>query len=335
MSTDALLAHPDMVGAALLFCIAAASGVSLYASLAALGLASRLNLMPPLPPGLTGLENGLVITTACALLVIEALADREAPFAGMWHTLHALVKPVAAALLSASALAGLDAGRIAAACVLASATALLFHAMRYGARVALRMPNAPRGSALVTFAEALLALGLLLPARFREAAVPVAAALLLVALIGGPLGFRAFRLGVGAQRARLRGFLGQTGWSSLDRLPRSLRGAVPPTPLGGTPPRAARIGVLDAPGIGRFSLGWLVSDSAGHQVLASTWRGTRAVRIEGTPAVELEGGTWADELGIGAPAEKLRILLLKDGPAPALALRALAPEPVSGARVDL
>ena len=335
MSAAELLLQPDVVAAALLFCVAAAAGTNLYVTLGMLGLASRLGFIPALPPGLTGLENGLVIGTAGALLIVEALADREAPFAGMWHTLHALVKPVAAALLCASALAGLDGGRVAAACVFAGAIALLFHAMRYGARVARRMPDAPRGSALLTLGEALLAIALLLPMRYREAAVPVAGALLLVVLVGGLLGFRAFRLGVAAQRARMRGFLGQTGWSGLDRLPAGLRAAVPPTPLGGTPPRAARIGVLEARGIGRFSQGWLVSDSAGHQILASTWRGARSARLGGAPAVELRPGAWADELRIGVAAEKLRILLLKDGPAPVLVVRSLAEEPAVGGRVDL
>ena len=334
MSLTELLAQPQLVAAGLLFVVAAAAGINLYVTLGGLGLASRLGLIPVLPPGLTGLENGLVIATAGALLAVEALADREPPFAGMWHSLHALVKPVAAGLLSASALAGQPALSVLGACLLAAATALLFHAMRYGARVAVRMPDAPRGGALVTLAEAAVAGALLVPLHFQETAVPVAAALLLLAAAGGTLGFRAFRLGVSAQRSRLRAFLGDNGWSGLADMPRSLRAAVPPTPLGGTPPRTARVGILHAPGLGRFCPGWLVADSAGHRLLARTWRGVRQAEVVQPAAVTVVPGSWADVLEIDAAAEKLRILLLKDGPAPVLVARSFAPEPLSGTRVD-
>ena len=46
------------------------------------------------------------------------------------------------------------------------------------------------------------------------------------------------------------------------------------------------------------------------------------------------GVTWADGLGMGPEAGKLRLLLLKDGPAPALVVRALTAEPTAGSRVD-
>lgn len=334
MSLAELIAQPSLVAGAILLIGAAASGVNLYATLGGLGLASRLNLIPALPPGLTGLENGLVISTAGMLLLVEALADREPAFAGMWHTLHALVKPVAAALLCLSALAGIGPLEALSACALAAGASLLVHAMRYGLRVARRLPDAPRGSFLWTLAEAVVALALLLPLRFTLAAVPTAAALLLLMLAAGPLGFRAFRLGVSAQRARLRSFLGEGGWMEVDRLPGAFQAAIPATPLGGTPPRAARAAVLQAPGMGRFQKAWLVSDGDGLRLLAASWRGRREVAIAAPAPAVLETGTWADLLEVGNEAEKLRILLLKDGPDPALVLRAIAAEPLTGSRVQ-
>ncbi|HEX6642824.1 MAG TPA: DUF4126 domain-containing protein, partial [Thermoanaerobaculia bacterium] len=145
MSFIELISRPDVVAGALLVVISAAGGINLYATLATLGIGSRLGLIPALPPGLSGLENGLVLGTAGVLLLVEAAADREHAFAGMWHTLHSLVKPLAAGLLAASALAGRSAGTMVAACFVAAFTALLFHAMRYGARIARRLPDAPRG----------------------------------------------------------------------------------------------------------------------------------------------------------------------------------------------
>lgn len=328
-----LALDPQVAAASILLVGAAASGISLYATLGVLGLASRMNLIPALPPGLTGLENGLVITTAGVLLLIEAAADREPAFAGMWHTLHALVKPVAAALLCLAALAGAPASLIFAACTMAAAVALAFHAIRYGGRVAYRMPDAPRGSALWTLAEAALAVAILLPMRFPRAAPVLAVALLVLLLAAGPIAFRAFRLGIAAQRARLRAFLGEGGWSEFAELPRSLRRAVPPTPFAGTPPRAARAAILSAPSIGRFQAAWLVADAHGHRLLARTWLGTRHVEIRPLLTLDLRPGAWADLLEIGTAAGKFRVFLLKDGPAPALVMRSLASEPVTESRV--
>ena len=335
MSLLELTSDPGFLAAAILLIGAAASGVNLYATLGALGIASRMNLIPALPPGLTGLENGLVIATAGVLLLVEALADREPAFAGMWHSLHALVKPLAAAMLSVSAIAGSSPPQLAAVAALAAGTALVVHAMRYGARIAYRMPDAPRGSFLTSLGEAALAVALLVPLRYPSAALPTAAGLLLLMLVGGPLGFRAFRLGVSAQRARLRAFLGQSGWSDLGRVPRSLRRAVPATPLGGTPARATRVGVLEAPGIGRFQRAWLVFDTGGQRLLARTWRGRREVRVAPPEAAHLRPGAWADLLEVTGGPRKLRILLFKDGPAPVLVTRSLSPEPAAASRVDL
>lgn len=329
-----LATRPDVVAASLLVVISAAGGINLYATLAGLGLGSRLGLIPLLPPGLSGLENGLVIGTAGILLLVEAAADREHAFAGMWHTLHALVKPLAAALLAASALAGRPAATVAAACAVAGFTALLFHAMRYGARVARRLPDSPRGGILPTLAESLLALALLVTVRFTTAAPPTALGLLLIGAIAGPLGYRAFRLGIAAQRARLRLFLGEAGWTELERVPGSLRRVIPSAPLGGTPPRAARVGVLRAPGLGRFTRAWLVVGQDGSRLFGRTLRGSRAVEVPTGAEVALVPGSWADRLDLTGAAGKLQILLLKDGPAPPLVARALAAEPLSDRRVE-
>lgn len=334
MNVLELMTRPDVVAASLLLVISAAGGISLYATLAALGIGSRLGLIPPLPPGLSGLENGLVIGTAATLLVVEAAADREHAFAGMWHSLHALVKPLAAALLAASTLAGRPAGQVALACAAAGFTALLFHAMRYGARVARRLPDSPRGGPLVTLAEALIAVALLATVRFTAAAAPTALVLLIVAALGGPLGYRAFRLGIAAQRARLRLFLGEARWAGLEEVPTGLRRLVPATPLGGTPPRAARVGILRAPGLGRFTRAWLVAGPDGNRLLGRSILGPREVEVPTGGEVAVRTGTWADEVEVGTPAGKLQILLLKDGPAPALVARVLAEEPPPALRVD-
>ncbi|HEX6642561.1 MAG TPA: hypothetical protein VF215_15690, partial [Thermoanaerobaculia bacterium] len=132
----------------------------------------------------------------------------------------------------------------------------------------------------------------------------------------------------------LRAFLGESGWKELDALPRPLRSAVPATPLAGTPPRVTRVGVLRAPGFNRFSRAWLVADSGGHRLLRQSIRGRRHYEIPADASFSIRQGTWADTVDVEAAAEKLQILLLKDGPAPPLVARSLAPEPLSGRRVE-
>ena len=187
---------------------------------------------------------------------------------------------------------------------------------------------------MLTLIEAAIAVGLLVPVRYPEASVPAAAALLVAAAIGGPMAFRAFRLGISAQRARLRSFLGDSGWDQLEGLPRALRRAIPATPLGGTPPRATRVGVLRAPGFNRFSRAWLVFDTGGERLLRRSLRGRRHYEIPRGASAAIRPGTWGDTIEIEAAAEKLQILILKDGPAASVVARSIAPERVSEARVD-
>jgi hypothetical protein len=59
-----------------LLAIAFACGLNLYATVALLGLASRLGWMSGLPPGLRGLENGFVIGSAALLYLFEFVIDK-------------------------------------------------------------------------------------------------------------------------------------------------------------------------------------------------------------------------------------------------------------------
>ena len=53
-----------------------ACGLNLYATIALLGIASRAGWITNLPPGMTGLEHGLVIGSAAALYIVEFAVDR-------------------------------------------------------------------------------------------------------------------------------------------------------------------------------------------------------------------------------------------------------------------
>jgi len=318
---------PQVAVVAQILAIAVAAGLSLYATVATLGLTSLLGLTPPLPPGASGLENSIVILTALLLLVLDALADRERLFVATWNAVHALIKAVAAALLCFSALSGpplSTQGTIAAAAAL---VALLTHAFRYGLRVAARLPAPPTGGILPTLLETGLAAGLVVFAlRLPEWAIFLALGLLLALLLLGWTPWRAFALGVAAQTGRVRAFLGETGWREARRLPRAVGRVLPGAAHGAAAPRAAPAAALDVPGVRRFRRGWLVVAEGVRLFVHRGWRGTRATPLPHD--LELVGrAAWGDVVRLGSDPE-VRLLLLRHGPGAERldrTLRAVAP----------
>ena len=76
-----------------------ACGLNLYATVALLGIAARVGLTS-LPPGMTGLSNGVVIGSAAALYIIEFVIDRTPVADHVWEAVHTIIRPAAAALLA-------------------------------------------------------------------------------------------------------------------------------------------------------------------------------------------------------------------------------------------
>jgi hypothetical protein len=74
-----------------------ACGLNLYATIAVLGISARLDLLAELPPGMRGLENGVVIGIAAAFYLVEFVADRIPGVDHAWEAVHTLIRPAAAA----------------------------------------------------------------------------------------------------------------------------------------------------------------------------------------------------------------------------------------------
>ena len=77
------------------------SGINLYATVAALGLAGRYELIH-LPPGLEVLMNPLVIGFACFMYVIEFFADKVPYVDSGWDAVHTFIRIPGGALLAAA-----------------------------------------------------------------------------------------------------------------------------------------------------------------------------------------------------------------------------------------
>src|SRR5882724_9978528 len=82
-----------------------ASGLNLYATVAAAGLLERFGLVH-LPPQLHVLSNPLVLGIAATLFLIEFVADKVPYVDSVWDAVHTFIRPPAAAFLSYTAFSG-------------------------------------------------------------------------------------------------------------------------------------------------------------------------------------------------------------------------------------
>jgi hypothetical protein len=134
-----------------------ASGLNLYATVAALGLLQRYNLID-LPPALQVLSHPIVLALAIALYVIEFVADKIPYVDNIWDVIHTFVRPPAAAILAYAAIGQVpEAWRVAAA-LLAGTVALTSHGTKASARLAVNASPEPFSNSVISLGEDGLAL---------------------------------------------------------------------------------------------------------------------------------------------------------------------------------
>lgn len=291
------------------------AGLNLYATVAILGLASRLGWIATLPPGLRGLENGFVIGSALTLYLVEFVVDKVPNLDSLWDAIHTAIRPSAAALLTLAATAGLAPELRLAAATLAGLVALAAHGGKAGLRLAINAAPVPARRKLISIAEDVLAMGVAVVAlRYPTAALFLAGAALALVLVAGPLFWRAFVFGIRALHARLRALFTPGHWRGIDHVPGDLRRLVEAPPLGAGAPRAARVAVRGLGHAGAYRNGWLVV-SAGRPVFVyrSILR-PRRLEIPGASEARARTGLWADTLEIDDAGTPLTLYLLKDGP---------------------
>ena len=163
-----------------------ASGINLYATVATLGLLQRFHVIA-LPPSLAVLSHPVVLAIAVALYVVEFVADKIPVVDHVWDAIHTFIRPPAAALLAYAAVAPAgshvpEVWRIGAALV-AGSIAFTAHSTKAATRGAVNASPEPFSTALVSFAEDVLAVGLTWLAAASPAIAIGVVALLLVASI--------------------------------------------------------------------------------------------------------------------------------------------------------
>ena len=161
-----------------------ASGLNLYATVAAAGLFQRFGIIQ-LPEPLQVLAHPMVYGLAIALFVVEFVADKIPYVDSIWDAVHTFIRPPAAAFLSYSAFAGgvPEQYKIGAA-LLAGTVALTSHGAKATARAAANVSPEPFSNWTLSVGEDMLAVFLAwLAAAHPLLAAAVAAALVVLALL--------------------------------------------------------------------------------------------------------------------------------------------------------
>src|SRR5690554_2376200 len=275
--------------------ISFATGLNLYATVAALGLAARFGWIPALPPELAGLTNPLVIATATLLFLVEFLVDKVRYLDSIWDTLHTFIRPPAAALLGAALLGGLPLEARVIGATLAGAAAFVAHGTKAGLRLAIHASSIERAGPAISLAEDVAAIGLaILAIRYPHAALALAAGWLVLATLFGPRLWRAFVLGIRALIARARSYFTPGRWREHDEIPGPLRAMLRPTSLGAAPARATRAAISGLDGLGAYRNGWLAITADGPVFLYRTLLRPRAAPIPRAPASRIRSSVLAD-----------------------------------------
>jgi hypothetical protein len=297
-----------------------ACGLNLYATIALIGLGSRLGWIE-LPPGLLGLEQWILIVSAAILFAAEFTAAAIPLVDAIWEAVHTVIRPLAAGAL---AIVALEAApwhvRIAAGAVTAIA-ALAAHAGKVGLRLIVTRRRTTRLalSAAEDIAAALLAvLALALP----WASLAAVAIFAIVLVTTGPRLWRAAAFGVRALIALRRGFFGARRWLAPDELPSSIRQLLPPPELGLPDPKATRV-ALDSRAAGPWRNGWLVIDGRSAVFLYRRAFRTRNVSLPRPEDPTVRHGLLADAVSWSADDAGFTLHLLKDGPSAEIAVGAL------------
>ncbi|MGH7497848.1 MAG: DUF4126 domain-containing protein [Gemmatimonadales bacterium] len=156
-----------------------ASGLNLYATVAAAGLFERFGVVH-LPGQLHILANPLVIGLALVLFIIEFVADKVPYVDSVWDAVHTFIRPPAAAFLSYSAFAsGVPEEWRVGAALLAGSVALTSHSAKATTRAAANVSPEPISNWTLSLVEDSVAVFL----SWMASAHPIVTAGIVVVLV--------------------------------------------------------------------------------------------------------------------------------------------------------
>ena len=134
------------------------SGINLYATVAALGLAGHFGMIQ-LPQSLEVLTNPLVIAVACIMYAIEFFADKIPYVDNGWDVLHTFIRVPAGAILAARSLGDMSPALETAALLAGGSIALAAHGTKATSRLAINSSPEPFSNWIASFVEDIAVLG--------------------------------------------------------------------------------------------------------------------------------------------------------------------------------
>ncbi len=135
-----------------------ASGINLYATVAALGIANQAQLIQ-LPPDLQVLSHPAVIAIACIMYVIEFFADKVPYVDSGWDVLHTFIRVPAGAILAARSLGDMNPALELAALLAGGSIALTAHGVKATTRLAINGSPEPFSNWVASVTEDVAVLG--------------------------------------------------------------------------------------------------------------------------------------------------------------------------------
>ncbi len=263
--------------------LALAAGLDLYLTLLFLGAAPSLPWWAhPLPGSLGDLGSAGVLVMAGGFYLLEVTAERWSLSAIIWNAFHAIIRPLAGALLALLVLDGQPILLVVAGVVVAAALASAAQTVRSGGSALLRLKEsrAVRPS-LVSAAEDVGVLGLLTLTLDRPtwaAALSLVGIVLLLPAAGTQA--RAFLFSVRLAWGRIWRPFRRVPWRGPQELPGWVRTALTedPDPPDGRP-RGAFCAAYHLPGAPRFSIGWIVLRGTSPAFVFRRWLGTRLLDL--------------------------------------------------------
>jgi hypothetical protein len=129
-----------------------ASGLNVYATVAAGGLFQRLGIVQ-LPESLQVLANPFVMGLAITLFLIEFIADKIPYVDSAWDAVHTFIRPPAAALIAYSAFGEVPQEWKTGAALLAGGVALTSHTAKATSRAAANTSPEPLSNWILSLAE--------------------------------------------------------------------------------------------------------------------------------------------------------------------------------------
>ncbi len=144
---DALVKLSSVVGLSL------TSGINLYATVAVVGLVTKFDMIKGLPPEFQAFNNNFIIILAIVLYLCEFAADKIPAFDTVWDSVHTIIRPFGAALVSLAAVGEAGPSVEVGVALLGASLALATHTAKAGTRLVVNTSPEPFSNIALSLAE--------------------------------------------------------------------------------------------------------------------------------------------------------------------------------------